>query len=57
MDREFKEVQRNLTELPEPGIIELVRDGRSKRPLAQYDQNEIHYSLISDEPSTEQTGA
>ncbi|MEF8859370.1 MAG: hypothetical protein V5A38_10665 [Halolamina sp.] len=57
VDRDFKEVHRNLTELSELGIIELVSDGRSKRPIAQYDDIEVHYSLVNDEVTTEQAGA
>lgn len=57
VDRDFKEVHRNLTELSALGVIELVDDGRSKRPVAQYDDIEVHYSLVTDEASTEQAGA
>lgn len=57
VDRDFKEVHRNLTELSELGIIELISDGRSKRPVAQYDDIEVHYSLVNDEVPTEQAGA
>lgn len=57
VDRDFKEVHRNLTELSELGIIELVSDGRAKRPVTQYDDIEVHYSLVSDEATTEQAGA
>lgn len=57
VDRDFKEVHRNLTELHELGVIELVTEGRSKRPVAEYDDIEIHYSLHPDETSTEQAGA
>jgi predicted transcriptional regulator len=57
VDRDFKDVHRNLTELSELGVIDLVNDGRSKRPVAQYDDIEVHYSLVTDEASTEQAGA
>lgn len=57
VDRDFKEVHRNLTELAELGVIELVDDGRSKRPVTQYDDIEVHYSLVADDASTEQAGA
>ncbi len=57
VDRDFKEVHRNLTELSALGVIELIDDGRSKRPVAQYDDIEVHYSLVTDEASTEQAGA
>lgn len=57
VDRDFKEVHRNLTELSELGVIEFVTEGRSKRPIAEYDEIEVHYSLQPDEASTEQAGA
>lgn len=57
VDRDFREVHRNLTELSELGVIELVEEGRSKRPVARYDDIEIHYSLVADDTSTEQAGA
>ena len=56
VDRDFKEVHRNLTELAELGVIELVKDGRSKRPVARYDDIEVHYSLVTDDASAEQAG-
>lgn len=57
VDRDFKQVHRNLTELSELDVIDLVDDGRSKRPVTQYDDIEVHYSLVTDEASTEQAGA
>lgn len=57
VDRDFKEVHRNLTELSELGVIELRSDGRSKRPVAQYDDIQIHYTLTNDERTVEQAGA
>jgi predicted transcriptional regulator len=57
VDRDFKQVHHNLTELSELGVIELVDGGRSKRPVTQYDDIEVHYSLVTDEASTEQAGA
>lgn len=45
VDRDYKEVHRNLTELYALGVIELVQDGRAKRPLVRYDEIEVHYSL------------
>jgi len=57
VDRDFKEVHRNLTELSELGVIELVTDGRSKRPVAQYDDIEVHYSLVGDDSLSERVEA
>ncbi|SDX73232.1 HVO_A0114 family putative DNA-binding protein [Halopenitus persicus] len=56
-DRDFKQVHRNLTELAELGVIDLVSDGRSKRPVAQYDDIQVHYSLVNDDAAREGAGA
>lgn len=45
VDRDFKEVHRNLTELHELGVIEFVQDGRAKRPRVRYDEIDVHYPL------------
>jgi predicted transcriptional regulator len=42
--------------LSELGVIELVPEGRSKRPVAQYDDIQVHYSLVNDEPASERAG-
>ncbi|MFC6615123.1 hypothetical protein ACFQAS_09200 [Halopenitus salinus] len=57
VDRDFKQVHQNLTELSELGVIELVSEGRSKRPVAQYDDIQVHYSLVNGEPASERAGA
>lgn len=57
VDRDFKQVHQNLTELSELGVIELVPEGRSKRPVAQYDDIQVHYSLVNGEPANERAGA
>jgi len=54
VDRDFKEVHRNLTELSELGLIELIEDGRAKQPVTRYDSIEIHYPLV--EPTDEPIG-
>lgn len=38
-------------------VIELVPDGGPKRPETEYGGIGVHYSIVSDETSTEQTGA
>jgi len=45
VDRDFKEVHRNLTELHELGVIEFVPEGRAKRPRVRYDELDVHYPL------------
>jgi predicted transcriptional regulator len=42
VDRDVKDVHRNLTELAELGMIELVQDGQAKRPSVWYDEIEVH---------------
>lgn len=45
VDRDFKEVHRNLTELATLGIIELEANGRAKRPVVRYDDIEVAIDL------------
>lgn len=45
VDRDFKEVHRNLTELDTLDVIEFREEGRSKRPVVQYDNVEIAIDL------------
>lgn len=48
VDRDFKEVHRNLTELEALGVIELRADGAAKRPVLRYDGIEIEVQLLPD---------
>lgn len=57
VDRDFKEVHRNLTELETLGVIELEANGRAKRPVVQYDEIEVAIDLggatdLSDHPAS-----
>jgi len=45
VERDFKEVHRNLTELEALNVIEFEADGRSKRPLVRFDDIDIEVSL------------
>jgi len=47
VDRDFKEVHRNLTELAALNVIDLREDGRSKRPVVRFDEIDIELSLDS----------
>jgi predicted transcriptional regulator len=47
VDRDFKEVHRNLTELDALNVIDLVKDGKSKRPVVRFDEIDINLSLDS----------
>jgi predicted transcriptional regulator len=45
VDRDFKEVHRNLTELAALNVIDLQEEGRSKRPVVRFDEIDIELSL------------
>jgi predicted transcriptional regulator len=47
VDRDFKEVHRNLTELEALKVIDLNEDGRSKRPVVRFDEIDLTLSLDS----------
>lgn len=49
VDRDIKDVHRNLTELAALNIIDLKEDGKAKRPCVRYDTIEIEVSLRSHE--------
>lgn len=46
VNRDFKEVHRNLTELETLGLIELRQEGRSKRPIVPFDNIEVAIDLV-----------
>lgn len=45
VDRDFKEVHRNLTELGTLNVIEFERSGRSKRPIVRFDEIDAEITL------------
>lgn len=45
VNRDYKEVHRNVKELEEIGVIEFEQEGRSKRPVFGYDEIDIQISL------------
>jgi predicted transcriptional regulator len=47
VNRDFKEVHRNLTELDALNVLELEEHGRSKRPVVRFDELDIELSLDS----------
>jgi predicted transcriptional regulator len=55
VDRDFKEVHRNLTELETLNIIEFEQSGRSKRPIVRFDAIEAEITL--DTSDTDVAGA
>jgi predicted transcriptional regulator len=48
VDRDFKEVHRNLTELETLNVVEFEERGRSKRPVVQFDEIDVEVSLTDD---------
>lgn len=51
VDRDYKEVHRNLSELETLGVVEFEDAGRSKRPVVRFDEIEIDVSLTDPEPA------
>lgn len=49
VDRDYKEVHRNLNELETLGVVEFEDAGRSKRPVVHFDEIEIDVSLTDPE--------
>lgn len=45
VDRDFKEVHRNLTELEALNVVEFEAAGRSKRPFVRFDEIDVEVSL------------
>lgn len=48
VDRDYKEVHRNLTELEALGVIEFVEEGRSKRPVVPFDEIDVELSMTDE---------
>lgn len=46
VDRDVRQVHRNLTELSDLHLIELVEDGQAKRPHVWYDAIELDLPLV-----------
>jgi len=49
VDRDFKEVHRNLTELERLNVIEFEDAGRAKRPRVRFDEIDVEVSLRATE--------
>ncbi|UIP00426.1 transcriptional regulator [Halobaculum sp. CBA1158] len=52
VDRDIKDVSRNLDRLAEYDVIEFVEEGRSKRPVVPYDDIRIDLGLRDRDGST-----
>lgn len=50
VDRDVRQVHRNLAELEELGLIEFEDEGRSKRPTVWYDEIAVELPLDGEEP-------
>lgn len=58
VDRDIKDVSRNLARLEEYGVIEYEEDGQSKRPVVPYDDIQIDLGLHAvGDPGRQQAGA
>jgi predicted transcriptional regulator len=57
VDRDVRPVHRNLTELEELHLIELVEDGQSKRPRVWYDAIDIDLPLDDAVPASDAADA
>ncbi|EMA39742.1 HVO_A0114 family putative DNA-binding protein [Halococcus hamelinensis] len=49
VERDVRQVHRNLTELVELGLVEFEANGRSKRPSVWYDEIAVELELTTDE--------
>lgn len=47
VDRDVSQVHRNLTELEDLHLVDLVEDGHAKRPVVWYDAIDIDLPLVS----------
>jgi predicted transcriptional regulator len=45
VDRDYKEVHRNLKELEALGVVEFVQDGRNKKPVLREGAANVEFSL------------
>jgi len=57
VDRDVSQVHRNLTELEELHLVELVNDGQSKRPSVWYEAIDIDLPLITPDVGSDEATA
>ncbi|WP_238392145.1 HVO_A0114 family putative DNA-binding protein [Halorussus amylolyticus] len=50
VERDHKEVHRNLQELAAMGVVELAEEGRAKRPVVRFDELQITVPIGRDDP-------
>ncbi|SEP21717.1 Predicted transcriptional regulator [Halorientalis persicus] len=57
VDRDVSQVHRNLTELEELHLVELVNDGQSKRPSIWYEAIDIDLPLVTPDVESDEATA
>jgi predicted transcriptional regulator len=57
VDRDVSQVHRNLTELEELHLVELVNDGQSKRPSVWYEAIDIDLPLVTPDVGSDEATA
>ncbi|RXK47027.1 HVO_A0114 family putative DNA-binding protein [Halorientalis pallida] len=57
VDRDVSQVHRNLTELEELHLVELVDDGQSKRPSVWYEAIDIDLPLVTPDVGSDEATA
>ena len=57
VDRDVSQVHRNLTELEELHLVELVDDGQSKRPSVWYEAIDIDLPLVTPDGGSDEATA
>jgi len=57
VERDVSQVHRNLTELEELHLVELVDDGQSKRPSVWYDAIDIDLPLVTPDVGSDEATA
>ena len=57
VDRDVSQVHRNLTELAELHLVELIDDGQSKRPSVWYEAIDIDLPLVTPDIESDEASA
>lgn len=55
VDRDIKQVSQNLDQLEEHGVIEYIKEGRSKRPVVPWDEIDLKLALREPEDGSTET--
>lgn len=57
VDRDYRDVHRNLTELAELNVVRFEESSRSKRPVVDFDEIEIEIPVAEDAAGTDAASA